>query len=231
MRAIFLIYGAAVGAGMATLVHFAVSLHGPATVAVLLALAVPLALSGRSIAKKPGHTNLQRFALIPMIPFAIAAGVVGVGLFLGFFLLVGAVLFPVGWVAWLNHERKLRGDMQSKGRLLPASELRRILEAGEGTVIEEIGHKVPPRLWWTKDDVSATGSPPVTKEEFISILQGKDHAFNSYCLKEYLDPETGKAFLTRLPRRYVTSGALANTYPRMRVIKAVRPFRAGSTTG
>jgi hypothetical protein len=68
------------------------------------------------------------------------------------------------------------------------------------------------------------GSPVSTQEEFISILTGEAHEFNSQCQKEYLDKETGRALLTTIPARHAISGKLAFMFPAARIAKIVHPL-------
>jgi hypothetical protein len=112
--------------------------------------------------------------------------------------------------------------MKAKGRYATLNILRPQLNAGRGTLIEETGHKGPHRLWWTEDDLRA---PAPTKAEFMAIVNGEEcHPFNSRCLSEYLDEVVGKALLTSIPPRDITSGKLARLFPRAHIAVVVRPF-------
>ena len=121
--------------------------------------------------------------------------------------------------------------MKTRNRFTTLDDLRPRLIAGEGTLIEDTGHKGPYRLWWTEDDLFALGVPASTNEEFFAILTGKEHPFNSRCLNDYLDKESGKALLTSIPPRYAVSGKLARLFPKVKVAKVIRPFAIARKEG
>jgi len=45
------------------------------------------------------------------------------------------------------------------------------------------------------------------------VLDGEPHAFNDWCLAEYLDPERGQAMTTEVSLRAVRSGELTGRFP------------------
>lgn len=169
-------------------------------------------------AEAPGDAACLLY--IGLFPFAVF---VMLGAFVGMVLILVMVLIWVVPIGWLD-ERRFRDRLRVQGRLPRMNELQPKLEAGEGTLMVEMS-KGSRRVWWTPDDVPATGEPVDVEddEEYVAILSGeKEHAFNTYCLREYLDEETGKALLT--PIRPTTCGQLAKRYPKMRVIGVVVPL-------
>jgi hypothetical protein len=216
---LFTIFGFGVATAYVGLLWLLASL----SVLIVALIGVPLSLvfafMSRQLAREPDYTDSQRLMMIPLMPFAILAGLVVIG----FLFLLVAVTLPVGLLLSFLHERRLHRQMRSKGRLLTMAELRPKLQAGEGTLIEDIGHKVPYRVWWTADRDQLNGATVLTRQEIISIIQGQDHTENARRLKEYLDPATGKAFLTTIRRRHTRSATLREMFPRMPVAVIVRP--------
>ena len=222
---LFTAYGAIIGAAYLTVLCFVVPLNGWIVLLIGLPVPVLLAYLGYSISGVDTLSDWRRFLLIPLSPFVFPAGMIGIG----FVLLFMAFILPFAWVGSLVREGKLRQQMKAKGRFLPLEELRPKLEAGQGTLIDETGPKGPYHIWWTEDDVRAKGSTASTTQEIIAIIQGKEHPFNSQCLEEYLDPDSGRAFLTTIRPRYARSERLARMFPRMPVVvRMVRPFRTGA---
>jgi hypothetical protein len=175
---------------------------------------------GNQLAKTSGMSNRKILFLMPLIPFALLGGIIG----FGFMFLVIGVLWPIAAIRGIQGERLFRNMMKSKARYIKLFDLEPRLIAGNGTLIEDTGQKGPYRIWWTEDDLFSFGSPASTNEEFISILKGEEHAFNSRCLVEYFGEETGKALLTNIPAHYTTSGKLAQMFPMMKVAKVIRPL-------
>ena len=165
-------------------------------------------------------TGWRSVAFVLLYPFALLGGMIG----FGFILLFMAVMWPYAAVRGVLAVRRFRSRMKTKNRFATLEDLRPRLMAGEGTLIEDTGQKGPYRIWWTQGDLFAFGAPASTDEEFISVLTGEEHPFNSRCLKDYLDEETGKALLTSIPPRYAASGKLSRLFPRMKIAKVIRPF-------
>ncbi len=170
----------------------------------------------------PGLSGWRLVKFILWFPFGLFYGMI----VLGFLATAMAVLWPYAAIRLAVAERRFRAAMKSKGRFIILEDLRPRLIAGEGTLIEDMGQKGPYRLWWTQDDLSTLGSPASTRADFIAIYAGKGHPFNSRCLDEYLDEDTGKALLTSIPARYSSSGKLARMFPRVKTAKVFRPFVA-----
>ena len=103
--------------------------------------------------------------------------------------------------------------MRSKSRLLNNVYLHPKLEAGEGTLLEEIGVTGPYRIWWTDEKVCGDAlSAPTNEEPF-------DDPLNSQRLEEYLDAEKGKAFLTSLSPRHARSSKFTRKYPKIAIMR------------
>jgi hypothetical protein len=165
-------------------------------------------------------SDLQRVAFLVLWPMMMVIATVGFWLF----ILILVLALPVFVVQAMLAARRFRNRMKSDGRFISLPDLRPKLEAGEGTLIEETGHKGPYRIWWTEDNLLGKGTPPSADEDFVAIFEGKDNPFNSLCLREYLDSDSGKAMLTPLPARYAQSGRLARMFPRMQIVMLVRPL-------
>src|SRR5581483_1146777 len=164
--------------------------------------------------------SLRRCLIIVVAPVAFLGVMIGIG----FMLLAVVIFLPVGLVYWLVQEQMLRRQMRAQGRLLSMADLRPRLEAGEGTLIEETGHKGPYHIWWTEDDLRP--GLDLAKEEIVAIPLGRENTFNSRYLEEYLDPQKGKAYLTAIRPHEARSGTLSTKYPRMPVAKVVRPLES-----
>ena len=216
----FSAYGVAVGAGYVAIMH----LMAPEDRAVIFfwGLFIPafFGLMGWGAANNSELSNVQRLVFVPIIPVIFLAGSIGMVVF----LMIVVVMWPIALVGGMKQERTFRNLMKSKDRFLDAVDLRPRLDAGEGTLIEETGHKGPYRVWWIDENVFEKGIPVSTDKESLAVLQGKDHPFNSQCLKEYLDPAIGRAFLTSLPPKSVKSSKFIRMYPRMTVVMVVSPF-------
>jgi hypothetical protein len=219
---LFSAYGVAIGAGYIAVLHMIVP--EDRWVIFFWGLVIPafFGLFGWGFANNSEMSNLQRLLVIPLLPIGLLGGTIGMAALLMF----AAVVLPVALVGTVIHNRRFRTLMRSQGRYLDVAELRQKLESGKGTLIEEMGHKGPYRVWWTGDMILDKGTPPSTDEDFFAILTGRDHPFNTQCLKEYLDPTTGKAFLTGLTPRNMKSNSFKRMYPRMVVVMVVTPFRA-----
>lgn len=181
-----------------------------------------LASSGWHLAGSPdGPSVPQTIFAIPVAPFVLLATLLGIGVF----LIPVAVAWPFLWAKQLIRERKHRNALRSQGRFVTVDAVRPMLNAGEGTLIEDTGQKGPYRIWWTEEDLFDLGQPVSTKDKdaFLAALQG-EHTFNARCLKEYLDDKTGRALLTSIPARYARTGRLAQMFPKMKVAAVVRPF-------
>jgi len=132
-----------------------------------------------------------------------------------------AASFLIATGAW-RHLR-FRRALWRQGRFVAREDLERRLAAGEGTVIEEIGLKGPTRLWWTPDDVPSLGTLPLSYRDVVTVLEGGEHAFNAWCLTEYLDVDRGRAVTVSFSPRAVRRGDLARRFARSRWVKVVRP--------
>ena len=221
-NAFFSAYGVAVGGGYVAVVHLTAPDFRAGIFFWGLVIPACFGFIARRAANNSEWSDVQRFVLIPMIPVSILGACFGIAVI---FMIV-AVIWPITLVRAIKQERAFRSLMKSKGRILDAVDLRQRLEVGEGSLIEETGHKGSYHVWWTDENVLEKGSPLSTDEDFLDVLQGKDHPFNSQCLKEYLDPDTGKAFLTSLPPKKVKSSKFIRMYPRMTIVMVVQPFSA-----
>lgn len=130
------------------------------------------------------------------------------------FILVGCALLVLTSPLWLPifflvvfliskvqdaDERRFIRRMKDRGRFKGWEELRPVLEAGEGTLIIEQGHKLPARVWWTAEDVLLSAPcPPPHEDELQRIFFDlrKSHAFVSWCQGRYLDEDDGIGLLT-----------------------------------
>jgi len=158
----------------------------------------------------------KRRALIPLMPLAVPGVLIA---FAAIFLII-AVCLPFLAVKGFFRQRTFVTQLKSKDRFVTLSHLRPKLEVGEGTLIEEWGVKGPYRIWWTSENVAARGTPP-TDEDFRSIMGGKDHVFNDQCVKDYLEPDTGRAILTDIKPRVSRNGGLKTLFPGVQVVMLV----------
>jgi hypothetical protein len=219
---LFTVYGLAVGVAYTALFYFAAPRERGVVTYVGPIVLLYFGLVGRASADETGSV-IRRLGLIILIPGIPIYGMIGVGAFLLFL----AISLPVSAAQGIANERRFRNRMRTSGRFLTLDSLRHRLAAGEGTLIKQTGIVDPCRLWWTEDDLLSKGAPVTTDEEFYAIMRGEAHAFNSQCCKEYLDTDTGKAFLTSIPIRYGRSGRLARLFPRMPIAEVVNPRCAG----
>jgi len=219
-RILFTLYGTAIGMVYVAVLANAWPLSALLTAIISIAVVAAFSYFGNRLPKAAEMSNWQVLVAVPLFPLAMLGGLIGIG----FFLLFAAVVWPYVAVRWVAAERRFRKQMKTMNRFATFQDLRPRLIAGEGTLIADTGQKGPYRIWWTQDDLSVLGSPASTREDFISIYEGKGHPFNSRCLKDYLDEETGKALLTSIPARYATSGQLARLFPQVKVAKVIRPF-------
>ena len=163
-----------------------------------------------------GEDQRLDFPSLLFFPFGLVLGVISVIVMAPFFVL----LFLSTGIRSLRFRRSMR----KQGRLVAWRDLERRLMDGEGTVIEEVGLKGARRVWWTPDDVASLGELPSSYREVGDVLDGAPHAFNDWCLAEYLDPERGRAMTTEVSLRAVRSGELTGRFPRSRWVKVVRPL-------
>jgi hypothetical protein len=219
------IYGLAVGVAYAALLHSAIDNRiVSATAGAIIVALVPL--YGWRIGSHPEPANVRHeIAAISLIPLVCLCA--------AFILSVFSLLFVISWpflaTVALWNEWRFRRRMRSQGRFATAKRLRPRLQAGEGTLIVETGHKGSYRVWWAADDLLSLGRPVSTKEELTGLISGRlKHEFNERCLKEYLDNEHGKAHLTTIPARHIPSGRLARQFPQSRIVQVVQPLSAPS---
>lgn len=215
---LFILYGAAIGAGYALLVVMALHDKPVASFILTVILVVFFGLQGYGLARACELSNFRSILLLPLLPAVLVAGMVGI---VAFILLI-LVMWPFLSMKQIQKERRFRRDMKSQGRLATLNDLRRRLDRGEGTLIEEWGAKGPYRIWWTEDDLFALGEPVSTQEDVIAIFQGQGKtAFNSRCRDEYLDEVKGRAMLLSISAHTGASGRLARMFPKARVAIAV----------
>ena len=220
--AIFTLYSVAVGiAYTAILCSF---LPHKAVYLILLGMLFICLFSCISVkfVQKNQYSNIQYILLLPLIPFVFVISIASIG-----FMTVVIIVLLWPFVAIQHKKKNLNSvrKMNCKRRYIEFDDLQKSLKIGEGTLIEETGNKGPYHIWWTEDDLMSLGKPVSTKEEFLEIIAGKvKDGFNSRCLVEYISEETGKAFLTSVPTKYVTSGKLAKLFPQMKIAKVVRPL-------
>ena len=209
----FTAYGIAVGAGYVTILYLVVPplLSVGDWVGFVFWATVILffcGLYGWGLATTPDSedwpkwSNVKILVCLPLMPLGMLSGL----LFLGAMLLL-MIVAPFSCVKWLIGERRFRNQLKAKGRFISFESLRPRLEAGEGVLIQELGIKGIYHIWWTQETGLATVIPPSSEEEFAT--------FNSQMLKEYLDPNAGKAALTSIPPRYANSGKLSQLFPQM----------------
>jgi len=162
-----------------------------------------------------GESQRLDFLSLLFVPFGLVLGVSSA-------IVVGpfAVLLLSTYTTWRRW--RFRRSMRKQGRLVAWRDLERRLMDGEGTMIEEVDLKGAERVWWTPDAVASLGRLPSSYREVGDVLDGAPHAFNDWCLAEYLDPERGRATTTAVPLRAVRSGELAERFPRSRWVKVVR---------
>lgn len=163
------------------------------------------------------------------------------------FLLVGCFLLVLTLPLWLPiaflidkaqeaGEARFARRMKDRGRFKDWEELRPALEAGEGTLIVEQGHKLPVRVWWTADDVLASAPCPPPNDVELQRLLGmmKPDAFVSWCHKRYLDDDNGAGLLTipaGLPDELVFAAGIRERFPGMTTIDTVYNLAGRESTG
>jgi hypothetical protein len=208
----FTAYGLAVGAGYVTILYLVVPplLSVGDWVGFVFWAVVILFICGSlgwGLATSPDFdqsskwSNVKILVGVPLVPPGI---VVSGPVFFGFLIIVT----PIFYVKWLMDERRFRNQLTAKGRFISFESLRPRLEAGEGVLIRELGIKGnTDHIWWTQDTGLAMVVPPSSEDEF--------ETFSSQMLKEYLDPDGGKAVLTSIPPRYANSGKLRQLFPQM----------------
>lgn len=220
-KVFFALYGVAVGAVYVTVASQLWALNLNLVVIIGIVLSALLGFLGWSLVRAEEASNLQLLLAMPLIPFVLVASVFGVLVVLSLL----AVIMPFMMVKQIQHERRYRKRLRTKARFAKLHEIQARLVAGEGTLIDEGVNKGTIHVWWTADDVGSLGKPVSTNEEYMEILAGKrEHPFNSWCLREYLDAESGKAILTSISGRQVKSGKLARRFPNVPIVKVVRPM-------
>lgn len=211
-------FGVAVAAGYAAMfwAFFQDSVVGLAGAGFVFAAIVAIAWT---LAGTRDQTIGRKLLMIALAPGALLGALLG----LVFILLFEIGLIPVLAVRRMRKEAQLRRAMSKQGRLLHMSQLAPRLEAGEGTLLEETGHKGAYRIWWTDDDLTDRAPSIDAGERFLQLLEGSDFGgFNQLCLESYVGQSQGKACLTTIPPRQVNSGNLARRFPKARRVMVVR---------
>lgn len=188
-------------------------------IVVIAFLAISVGAVGWLLSSTPVESRKPLLWFLPLLPLLF----LGVAMVLGLVLFAQTILWPILACYAIRRENRYRNGLRSKGRLIMLDELEARLDIGMGTLILEWGEKGAYRVWWTEDDLKSLGRPASTKDDIEAALQGQ-HPFNTQCQKEYLDEETGKAFLTSIPARYARSGRLAGMFPRMKTAIVYRRF-------
>jgi hypothetical protein len=167
-------------------------------------------------------TFRRKLLMIVLAPVALAGAMFG----LIAILLIGLFLTPVMAASAIRQmwkEAQLRRELSKQERLLPLSQLVPRLEAGEGTLLEETGHKGAYRVWWTSDELASIAPNIEAGERFVQLLEGNDvGGFNQLCLESYLGESQGKAILTSIPPRHARSGKLSRQFPKAKCVMVVR---------
>jgi hypothetical protein len=158
-----------------------------------------------------------RYLLIPFVlPIALAVFAVILPLF-------GALLiFGVTWNYIM--ERRFRKLLRRKGRFLSWKKALQCMNANPGTLIIEsptIGWGIA-RAWWTADDVSSLATCPMPSEmEYRKAASGGPiPEWESWCWKEYLSPENGRAHLLRVWNGNSLEFRLRKLYPQLKVVSS-----------
>jgi hypothetical protein len=218
-RSLLTIYGIFCGGLWAAVVNRAVVDNSLSAAIVAVFFAASVGGVGWWLAGKPEWPSKPLLMFLPLIPFMVMLAMAGMGLI----VLALLVMWPYAAIQHIRMERKYRTMLRSKGRFITLDELQPHLGAGTGTLILESVEKGAYRIWWTEDDLHSLGEPVSTKDDFIAVINGQ-HPFNTQCQKEYLDEETGKAFLTSIPARHARSGKLSQMFPRMKTAIVYRRF-------
>jgi hypothetical protein len=159
--------------------------------------------------------------MIALSPVVIASTVFVLAAILPLMLFVIPIVAVLALRRMLKDGRLMR-SLAKKGRLMPLSQLAPRLEAGEGTLLEETGHKGVCRIWWTSDDLASIAPNIEAGERFVQLLEGNDvDGFNQLCL-DYLGESQGKAILTSIPPRHARSGKLSRRFPKAKRVTVVR---------
>lgn len=217
------LFGILVGAGAVWLVAASC---GSGPIAASLAIAAGgsfLGYIGYRLAREPDSSFMRKLATLALSPLVFPLMLSLVLLLVPLVVLVLAIVTPIGFVQLQIHDAKLRKRMKSKNRYIALRDARRFLEAGRGALIAEI---VLPggcnRVWYSEDDLSKQGMTELTKDDVEAFLAGEERPFNSLLNDTYLNEETGKALLTRIPPRWALSGRLKRMFPHATIVRAVR---------
>ena len=220
-RLIYLLYGIAIGMFWAAILNHAAANGVVAGIAWNAVLVTYFGFFGWCWARTTWEMPRIPLAVaLPWMPFVFLISLFGMAAF----VLMIAVMYPFIALRHMQSQRRFRKMMGSRGRFITGNDLRPKLDEGTGTLVVECHTKGPFRIWWTDDDLASLGTPLSTREELRAFYEGQEHPFNSRCLREYLDDETGKALLTSLPARHARSEKLASTFPSIRVVRVFRPF-------
>lgn len=117
--------------------------------------------------------------------------------------------------------------MEQQARFIAWGDLEPDLQEGKGTLIVEQGAKQPVRLWWTKDDIPLLAPMPLPTDDELDYLGlTEPHPFVIWCFEHYLNPQTGKAMLTKpafsYPPGLISSSTFRKLYPSLSVVLTVR---------
>ena len=217
---LFAAFGAIVGSGYSIAICRYVG-FSPLTCWVLILIGAGLiGMIGLGVGRSGEYSVAQKVLLLPLVPpvFLVSATT-----FLGIILTM-LFLFPVFAIQRIRGEHKFRTEMKAAGRYVRWSDLLPLLESGQGTLIEESSTSGPFRIWYTPDDLLAKGEPISTDKELIGVFFGKlSHLFNSRCLHEYLDPNSGTALATSIRPRFVKTDRFKKRFPHVTVVRLIRP--------
>jgi hypothetical protein len=158
-------------------------------------------------------------------------GIIG-GLIFGPLLLLAALLTPV-WLPvvmgemWLREKAFIR-LMKKRGRYMAWPDVAEKLRAGEGTAILDQINKLPPRLWWTADDVGSLSPHPLPHDDDLPYFPLPElPPFVAWCYARYLNPVNGLAILTSADQvkytgPFLTAADLQREFPSARACATQR---------
>jgi len=142
----------------------------------------------------------QKIILILVAPIALPATLLFVGLPM---LMLAAIMVPVSAITSrleLRRERHYQKSLAKVNRRLEWETVLSKIEDCGGTLLLEWRHKLPVRLWWTKDDVVALAPskpPEFDKLDFLGLEP--THPFMSWCHRVYTNDNSGVASICTPP--------------------------------
>lgn len=211
-----LLIGCGYGIGVSIGFHFD---HWTTFVATVFGAGL-LANWGYMVSQEPSYSAWRRIVVLALAPVAFVGSLIGVVVA----VMLAGVLLPYFGIQNVLTERKFQKQMRATGRFATCEEIVSSLEASEGTLIEESLGTGPIRIWYTREDVLARGQPICTDEEILGVLSRKlCHVFNAWCLRRYLDPDSGIAFLTGIRPKHVRAGRVPKELSDMQRVRLVRP--------